>query len=616
MGAPATTAVTPQAVAAATVRVGEPGYVGEVLHWVTTRPGDAGLSRLVRDGAGGVQEVSPPGCSVRSALYGYGAGAWSHAGSALAVLDAVSRSLLVLGDGGARVALEPGVRLGDPCAIPGTTEVLVVAESVRGAALWAADAATGRHVVLREAQGFVAEPVVDATGERLAWLEWPRGRMPWDAASVWRAELVRDGGALALRRPRRVDGGEGNSAGQACWLDDSTLAYVAESTGWWQPWIQDRGGVVRRLSGRRAEFQRPRWTTTRWLAPLDVDRLACAWADADGEHVGVLGLDGDLDVLEQPCVRVDGICASAGRIGITGASVAGQGVVLEVALRGLGVREVTAAPRDDPSVPRPERFRVTVGDHDVPGVLWRPTARVPEGPAPFVVSVHPGPTGATDRSYAGVVHLLCANGAAVVSLDTSGSTAHGRAHRERLLGRFGELDVAECAAALDALVSSGVADPGACVARGTSSGGTTALLLLARGAVAGAIAWYPATDLAGDEVGFEEGYLDALTGGHGAQRSPLAVASRLAGRVLLVQGRDDPIVPVRATEAFAEALGAAGVHVRLVVLDGEGHGLRRPESRAAALAAELEFLGAVTASAVAPRYDVEPSHSTPPPARP
>lgn len=617
MRAETTTGVTPRDVAGATVRVGEPGYVDGVLHWVTTRPGDAGCARLVREGATGVVDVTPPGVSVRSSLYGYGAAAWCASAEGLVVLDHGAGSLCVLDDGSVRQVLDPGVRLGDPCAVPGAPVVVVVAEGRGGTGLWAVDLATGRHWVLREVDGFLAEPTVCATGERIAWVQWPKGRMPWDAATVMCAEL--SPGAAGLRGDRRVDGGEGNSAGQPCWLDGGELAYVAESAGWWQPWLRDTGGVTRRLTGRRAEFQRPRWTTCRWLAAMGGDRLGVACADADGEHVGVLSLDGGLVELDQPCVRVDGVAATQGRLGFVGATVAAQGAVLEASSDG-GVREVVLPAAPAPGVPSPEGFRVACGDHDLDGVLWRPTAG--EGTAdavatPLVLNVHPGPTGATDRSYAGAVHLLCASGVAVASLDTSGSTAHGRAHRERLTGRFGELDVDECVAAIDALVRTGVARPDALYARGTSAGGTTSLLLLARGSVRGAIAWYPASDLTDEAVGFEEGYLGSLTGGEGASRSPLAKAGSLRGRVLLVQGRQDPIVPLAETEALAVALRSAGVDVTMVVLDGEGHGLRTVEARATALNAELEFLGPAITDAGSPRrYDRASSPPTPPPVRP
>ena len=61
------------------------------------------------------------------------------------------------------------------------------------------------------------------------------------------------------------------------------------------------------------------------------------------------------------------------------------------------------------------------------------------------------------------------------------------------------------------------------------------------------------------------------------------------GRVLLLQGADDPIVPLDQAERFAERLRAGGTDVELIVFDGESHGFRRAETIEAALEAELGF---------------------------
>jgi dipeptidyl aminopeptidase/acylaminoacyl peptidase len=216
--------------------------------------------------------------------------------------------------------------------------------------------------------------------------------------------------------------------------------------------------------------------------------------------------------------------------------------------------------------------------------------------------------------------LLCAHGLAVASLDFSGSTAHGRAHRQRLDGRFGVLDVDECTAALHELVARGTAPPHAAFARGTSSGGTTALLALCASELRGAVAWYPASSFTDDpgDMGMEAGYLATLRGAAGEERSPMARAGALRGDVLLVQGSEDPIVPLHSTEALAGALLDAGLGVDLVVLPGEGHGLRSPGARSTALGAELDFyLRRVIAHDVrTARYDAASDDSTSTPIRP
>ena len=233
------------------------------------------------------------------------------------------------------------------------------------------------------------------------------------------------------------------------------------------------------------------------------------------------------------------------------------------------------------------------------------------GPVPFgqplVVAVHPGPTGASDLSYSPFVHLMCANGFAVASVDHSGSTAHGRTHRERLNGHYGELDVAECTAAAEHLIAAGVADRRVVFIRGTSSGGTTALLALCTGTFAGAVAWYPVSrfDDDDDADGFESGYLSGLLGPGGAGRSPLSRASSMAGSALVVQGADDEVIDPADTAELVAALRTHLDVVTAVLIPNEGHGFRTAEGRALALGAELDFYQrlTVTRAARSARYD-------------
>jgi len=135
--------------------------------------------------------------------------------------------------------------------------------------------------------------------------------------------------------------------------------------------------------------------------------------------------------------------------------------------------------------------------------------------------------------------------------------------------------------------------------RGTSAGGLTALSALVRSRVfAGAVAWYGVTDLAAlaaDTHDFESRYTDRLVGplpeaaATYRDRSPLHHTADLVGRVLLLQGSDDPIVPLDQAERFAAELRAGGAACELRVFPGEGHGFRAASTIEAALDAELGF---------------------------
>jgi dipeptidyl aminopeptidase/acylaminoacyl peptidase len=160
-------------------------------------------------------------------------------------------------------------------------------------------------------------------------------------------------------------------------------------------------------------------------------------------------------------------------------------------------------------------------------------------------------------------------------------------------------DVEDCTAYAVALADAGRVDGRRMAIRGTSAGGLTALgALVASDHFAGAASWYGVTDLeslAADTHEFESRYLDGLVGplpeavGEYRRRSPLHHADAITGAVLLLQGADDPVVPLDQARRFAEALHAHGVSCRLTVFDGESHGFRRAATIEASLNAELDF---------------------------
>jgi hypothetical protein len=69
-------------------------------------------------------------------------------------------------------------------------------------------------------------------------------------------------------------------------------------------------------------------------------------------------------------------------------------------------------------------------------------------------------------------------GFGVVDVNYGGSTGYGHAYRERLYGRWGVVDVEDCAAAANHLVERGLADAARLVIRGGSAGGFTTLAAL------------------------------------------------------------------------------------------------------------------------------------------
>jgi dipeptidyl aminopeptidase/acylaminoacyl peptidase len=82
------------------------------------------------------------------------------------------------------------------------------------------------------------------------------------------------------------------------------------------------------------------------------------------------------------------------------------------------------------------------------------------GPYPSLVDVHDGPASYSYLKYLWHRHwhVLISRGWAVLTLNTVGSASFGREFSDRLRGRWGELDLNQCLAAVQLLQREGIAD--------------------------------------------------------------------------------------------------------------------------------------------------------------
>ncbi len=222
---------------------------------------------------------------------------------------------------------------------------------------------------------------------------------------------------------------------------------------------------------------------------------------------------------------------------------------------------------------------------------------------PLIVMSHGGPTSAAEHVHDPGVQFWTSRGFAVVDVNYGGSTGYGSAYRESLRGRWGIVDVEDCAAAAEALAARGEADPARLLIRGGSAGGYSTLAALAfTDTFAAGASHYGVADLAAlarDTHKFESRYLDGLVGPYPEradlyrERSPLEARDRFSCPVIFFQGDEDRIVPPNQAEAMVEALRAKGVRVDYHLFEGEQHGFRRAGNIVRALEAELAFYGEV-----------------------
>jgi dipeptidyl aminopeptidase/acylaminoacyl peptidase len=462
--------------------------------------------------------------------------------------------------------------------------------------------------VLATGADFYGSPTLDTAGDRLAYLSWAHPNMPWDATQL-RLLTLDDAGAST--GDTQLAGGPGISVMGPGFLrrgpDAGSVLAISDEHGWWQPVVIDPvTGSRRFLATDDAEYGGPLWVLgLRIWAELSDGRLVVR---RNGSPVLLAG--DDAVPLRPDWTALSDIRAAEDRLAVV---VGGDTVTPRVCVIGpsaddparwpaVDLRSAVDPEADIPAAFRPQGREITVGG--VHAVLYPPTHpehRASAGTAPYVMTVHGGPTGQASRTPSGQTAYLTSRGIGVVALDYGGSTGYGRAYRERLNGAWGVVDVQDAATLAAALVADGTASPAGLVIEGGSAGGWTVLSAVTTpgNPFAAGISLYGVADaraLADGTHDFESRYTDSLLGSDPDRwyaMSPLARADQLDTPVLLLQGGRDPIVTPDQAEAFRVVCERRGVRHALVIFPDESHGFRAAAAQIATLEAELSFLGQI-----------------------
>ncbi|GLZ49308.1 peptide hydrolase [Actinomycetospora sp. NBRC 106375] len=214
--------------------------------------------------------------------------------------------------------------------------------------------------------------------------------------------------------------------------------------------------------------------------------------------------------------------------------------------------------------------------------LWaRPEGT--EGPVPTVFMIHGGPQAADEDRYSAVRAVWLDAGFAVVHVNYRGSSGYGSAWRDAIEGRPGTTELEDVAAVHDWAVSTGLADPAACVLEGWSWGGYLTLLGLGRQPERWAVgcAGVPVADYLAayeDEMEPLRAFDRSLFGGSPSEvpdryteASPLTWVDAVRAPVLVLAGENDPRCPIRQIDNYLDALAARDVPYAMVRYDA-GHG--------------------------------------------
>jgi dipeptidyl aminopeptidase/acylaminoacyl peptidase len=230
------------------------------------------------------------------------------------------------------------------------------------------------------------------------------------------------------------------------------------------------------------------------------------------------------------------------------------------------------------------------GPESIPAWVYRPAG---EGPHPVIISIHGGPESQARPSFSSTYQMwLHKLGAAVIRPNVRGSDGYGKHYLSLDNGFKREDSVRDIGALLDWIATQPDLDEKRVAVFGGSYGGYMVL--------ASAVHYSDRLRAAVDIVGIsnfvtflentQDYRRDLRRAEYGDERdpemrkhleaiSPLNHVGRIELPMLIVQGQNDPRVPVTEAEQIVAALRAQGQPVWYMNALNEGHGYRKKENR-------------------------------------
>ncbi|WP_040284414.1 alpha/beta hydrolase family protein [Tessaracoccus massiliensis] len=458
--------------------------------------------------------------------------------------------------------------------------------------------------VIASGADFYAGPTV--MGRFVAWYQWNHPDMSWDTAEVWKAPI----GDYWDAYPAYAQ--EGVSALYPLGLRElQAWAFVTDESGYWN-WRLESGEQWR----VDHDCAGPTWVLNRAVAAAVGDRTLASVEYIDGK--GVLALwnveTGEVTYPLPGTTDIESIAAYRDCLYVVAEWADRPATLLEV--QRDGEFRILAGPTKAANTFAAAPVAVWADGTAGPVHSWLYLPEVAN--PPMIVLTHGGPTAMANASYNATTQFWASRGFAVLDVNYSGSTGFGREYRDRLRGTWGELDVDDVATAVREVTGQGLADAARVAITGGSAGGFTTLRSLtttdvyAAGVSRYGIGYLPtlATDTHKAESRYLDGLISPWPDGRDVyeERSPINHLDRLSTPMLVLQGRDDKVVPPAQAEQLAEAVRAQRLPLALVMFDGEGHGFRGMAARRQALEAQVSFLEQVFGmehSDDVPRLEIE-----------
>ncbi|KAH0673792.1 uncharacterized protein [Solanum tuberosum] len=620
------------------------------LIWLETRPAESGRAVLVKESG---EDITPKDFNVRNTVHEYGGGSFGVSGDVLVFSNFDDQRLykqtLTSSDSGP-VPITPDyagphVRYADGVFDGRLNRYIAVREDHRGVdakptneivSVVLNDNTTEEPKVLISGNDFYAFPRMDLKGERLAWIEWSHPNMHWDKAELWVGYISESGD---IEKRVVVAGGCHTlveSPTEPLWSSKGELFFITDrNTGFWNiyKWIEDKNEVLA-IYSLNAEFTRPFWVFGNRCYDI-IERkeestiIACSYRQHGKSYLGVINqAKNSFCSVDIPFTYISNIVASGQILYIEGASsvlpTSLAKVILDDRMSNVVDFRIMWSSSSDidkyiPYFSRPEfiEFPTDVAGQIAYAYFYPPCNPEYNGSQeekpPLLLESHGGPTDEAHGTLNLSIQYWTSRGWAFVDVNYGGSTGYGRAYRERLLGKWGIVDINDCCSCAEYLVDEGKVDGKRLCITGCSAGGYTTLATLAfRDTFRAGASLFGIGDLKSlsDHMHkFESHYIINLAGNEIAlnERSPINFVDRFSCPIIVFQGLEDTVVQPEQARKIYEALKKKGLPVALVEYEGESHGFRKAESIKFTLEQQMVFF-ARSVGQFAVADDITPTH--------
>lgn len=254
------------------------------------------------------------------------------------------------------------------------------------------------------------------------------------------------------------------------------------------------------------------------------------------------------------------------------------------------VWERTALRRDQ-LVPAEDFRWHSVDGLQIHGWLYRPT-----GPARgTIVHVHGGPTYHSPDYLNAQIQFFASQGFNVFDPNYRGSTGYGFSFQKAILeDGWGGREQEDIRTGIEALIREGIAKPGKIGITGTSYGGYSSWWAITHFPVEIVAASAPICGMTDLVIDYEttrpdlRPYSAEMMGGtpdevpeRFHERSPLHFVRNVRGKLLIIQGEQDPNVTPQNVETVVKALDEFNIPYELLNFTDEGHGISKIKNQRA-----------------------------------